>query len=195
MLIHNMKEAKSPYPLYFFCVRNSAEKERSDPEAILRCILRQICDLSGIDGLYDKLVERYADRKTAGYMSLDECTEMLIEVASARSATFIVIDALDECDRETRQDLIDALQNVVAESTSLVKIFISSREDGDIKRSMDLYPNVRIEAEQNQQDIELFVSLTVDELIRKKRLLGSEMVTDELRSDIKLSLQDKAQGM
>jgi hypothetical protein len=43
----------------------------------------------------------------------------------------IVVDALDECDSDTRWELVEALESIT-ESASLVKVFVSSREEGDL---------------------------------------------------------------
>lgn len=46
--------------------------------------------------------------------------------------TTIVIDALDECNSNERQYLLDSIEQILQDSFSLVKIFVSSRDDQDI---------------------------------------------------------------
>ena len=42
-------------------------------------------------------------------MNLEECTEIIISLTADRPLTTIVLDALDECDEETRPDLLEAI--------------------------------------------------------------------------------------
>lgn len=79
-------------------------------------------------------------------------------------------------------------------STSLVKIFVSSRNDDDIVLRLEKLPNLWIEAADNAGDIERFVQ---KEVIRCKEdgdlFRGS--VTDELLEKIVSSLTTRSQGM
>jgi hypothetical protein len=75
-----------------------------------------------------------------------------------------------------------------------VKIFVSSRDDNDIVCQLTLSPNVFIRADDNGEDIKHFVDSEVDQSIRNKRLLSGK-VSDELRSQIKITLTQGAQGM
>lgn len=79
--------------------------------------------------------------------------------------TTIVIDALDECDPNTRDELLQVLQTVLSESTSLVKIFVSSRDDGDIKCQLEEYPNLTISSSNNFSDIRAFVTFETEKLV------------------------------
>ena len=119
---------------------------------------------------------------------------MLVRLTTERRLSHIIIDALDECSRQEREYLLDALSQLTKESTGTVKVFISSRDDMDIVRSLAGCPNVLISAKSNQDDIATFVNLEVDNQIQKKRLLAGH-VSETLRDKIKQVLCDQAQGM
>ena len=119
---------------------------------------------------------------------------MLVQLTSKRRHCHIIIDALDECIREEREHLLDALSVIMKESTGIVKVFISSRDDMDIVRNLAGGPNVLISAKNNQDDIATFVRTEVDKQIEKKRLLSGQ-VSEALRHKIKQVLCDQAQGM
>ena len=119
---------------------------------------------------------------------------MLIRLTAKRRLSHIVIDALDECNRQEREHLLDALSQIMKESTGFVKVFISSRDDMDIVRRLAGGPNVLISAKSNQDDIAAFVNVEVDNQIQKKRLLAGH-VSETLRDKIKQVLCDQAQGM
>ena len=137
---------------------------------------------------------RTEDGLAAGPLSLKESISILIQLTAKRCLSHIIIDALDECNRDEREQLLDALSQVMKESTGIVKVFISSRDDMDIVRSLTGGPNVLISAKSNQDDIANFVHVEVDKQIQKKLLLAGH-VSESLRYKIKQVLCDQAQGM
>jgi hypothetical protein len=78
--------------------------------------------------------------------------------------TIIIIDALDECLRERRAILIESANPGVRISSSLVKFFISSREDGDIVSHLAEFPSLKT-LSGNQVDIEAFVEAEPGRLV------------------------------
>ena len=77
------------------------------------------------------------------------------------------------------------------DTTTSVKIFVSSREDGDIVSD---FPNIELAEEQNQIDIDMFVNSEVDKQIEKKSLLRGR-VPEALDQKIKDTLRRQARGM
>jgi hypothetical protein len=187
---------QTPYPVFFFCSRNVAEPERASPEEVLRSLVRQVSDLPGGPPLHQSLEKRFERRRVAGEISSDEAIEIIIATIQKRSLTYIIVDALDECDNESRGILIDTLKHIVAQSRSLVKVFVTSRTSpADIRVAMSGFPALLIDASRNMEDIRRFVVSEVDSAIKKKKLLPSETVTAELRQQIIRSLCDGASGM
>lgn len=161
----------------------------------MRCLLRQVSSPPGGQLLHQSLHHRYEERSITGLISIDECSETVIRIVDDRPLTYIVVDALDECDRENRWELINAFEHILQDSSSLVKIFVTSRDDQDLVLAMNNYPEVRIEATDNQDDISHYVSHSVDQLIREKKMLPTQGVPDKLRAQIKQRLCEGAQGM
>lgn len=108
--------------------------------------------------------------------------------------TTIVIDGLDECDRSTREYPLESLKEIVQSPSSLVKIFVSSRNDADIILSLNEVPNLYIEANDNTEDISRFVDAVVNECIQRKRLLGGQ-VKQELKEKVCTTISRDANGM
>jgi hypothetical protein len=106
----------------------------------------------------------------------------------------IIIDALDECDPARRHELLTGLDNIIQQSASLVKVFVSSRDDNDIVCQLNHSPNLFIRASDNSEDIERFVHSEVAQCIKDKRLLSGR-VSEGLKSRIIATLSDGAQGM
>lgn len=151
---------------YFYCMRNPAEPERAQCDKVLRCLVRQLASISLNDPILEPVRLRYEDAIDGDEdfddqeWTSDESTEILIELTNVYPSVTIVIDALDEVLESDRLDLVDALTAVLKESESLVKIFISSRDNVDITLRLEGTPNLRIGAKENSEDIDNFVYST-----------------------------------
>ena len=187
---------------FFYCAHAAAEPKRADPSEIMRSILRQLLRSGSDDPVKPAVADIYSTRKNEAeddgsdidVLTIAECMTLILEITNETSAT-IIIDALDECNpTTTRYQLISALQEIAQQSANVVKIFISSREDGDIVMRMKGVPNVLTGVNENSKDIQLFVEVEIDKAIEEKRLLGG-VVDDGLRSQIKSSLLQGANGM
>ena len=62
-----------------------------------------------------------------------ECEQQLLEAVNLYPRTTLVLDALDECDERSRIKFMQTIDFLVNESERALKVFISSRPDGDIK--------------------------------------------------------------
>ena len=126
-------------------------------------------------------------------LSIEDSTELIIALLDDNPAT-IIIDALDECQPNTRHELIKSLNDIVNKSANLVKVFVSSRDDIDLVLELADVPNIFISASDNRKDIEEFVHHEVENAIKRRRLLRGQ-VSDELKNRIIGTLIDGANGM
>jgi hypothetical protein len=201
LLTQEASVISKPAPFaYFYCSRNNAERPRGDdPEDILRCILEQLSSSKTSLPIRQLVVKKYKEKKEEvnqrkpEKLMLDETVEVILALLETNPAT-IVIDALDECDPSLRGELFDALETIIYESASLVKVFLSSRDDGDIGCRLNTLPNVFIRASDNKSDIERFVRTEVAAAIKRKKLIRGD-VSPELKDQIAKTLIDNAQGM
>lgn len=132
-------------------------------------------------------------RETAfasGTLNFEESRDILLQLAPCYQQITLVLDALDECNKQTRQQLLDALDMLVNQSKSCVKVFISSRPDEDIKRRFGDGLNMEIKATDNRDDIAKFV----DEKIENSSGWQDE-ITPEMKKEIRETLVDKSEGM
>ena len=106
-----------------------------------------------------------------------------------------MIDALDECDPAKRDKLLDALEDILEEAPSLVKIFVSSRNDQDIVSQLRHYPNLAIDSDRNGGDITEFVRTETNRLIEKRKLLKYSHEKAELTELITGQISKEADGM
>ncbi|KAH7076544.1 hypothetical protein BKA63DRAFT_510284 [Paraphoma chrysanthemicola] len=169
------QEGRSPKPIYFYCSRNPAEPSRSDPRAILASLAKQLS--CGPDGrtLLQHTIKMYEEKERNHFASnqlhIEESCQLLEDLTNEALQTIIIIDALDECDPTTRQLLLDAMEKVLKESSSLVKIFVSSRKNHDLALRLASYPGLEISSQKNGEDIAKFVTEEVERLVRTKQLL------------------------
>ena len=190
---------ENPPPAYFYCSRNPAERERSDPAAIMASIVRQLASLEPGYPLLSPVVKKYNEKEGSGFASggfrLEESCALILELAEEYPVIFIVLDALDECDPETRHELLETLQEIVAESPCLIKIFASSRDDGDLVSLLKGYHNLEISSKRNAEDIENFVRSETEQLVKKGRLLRHSRAKDEMKRLILEKVTEGAAGM
>lgn len=155
--------------------------------------MRQASDLPGGPPLHQTLKDRFDNRRVEGDVSGDEATEIIVNTIEDRLITYVVIDALDECDRQKRDILIDALKTILTQSNSLVKIFVTSRDNHqDIVWSMSGVPALCIDASRNQADVVQYVQHSVQLAVKKRKLLP---ITADVQQTIVDSLCNGADGM
>ncbi|KAF8244964.1 hypothetical protein K440DRAFT_507396, partial [Wilcoxina mikolae CBS 423.85] len=119
---------------------------------------------------------------------------LIVTLLNSYRRTTILIDALDESDPKKRANFLHALKKIIDTSTSLVKVFISNRDDGDIVLRLNEVPNLFIEANDNSHDIERFVQRELTRCIEERTLLGGNVST-ELQAEVSAVLLSKANGM
>ncbi|MCJ1350272.1 MAG: hypothetical protein MMC33_000253 [Icmadophila ericetorum] len=107
----------------------------------------------------------------------------------------MIINALGEYDLEKRADLLQKFERILSESSSLVKIFVSSRNDQDIVSRLQDYPNLRIGLERNTDDIKRFVKTEVGKLIKEEELLRFGHAKEEIKTLIIETVTKGAAGM
>ncbi|KAI1388967.1 uncharacterized protein F4822DRAFT_263886 [Hypoxylon trugodes] len=186
---------------YFFCDRNRSD--RQDPGSVLRSLIRQLSSKpeivraksgqSELD-IMDCTRQRYHGKKATGFASsrftIEECRDLLNDISKGYAQITVLIDGLDECDHKSRHLLIDALDDVVSTSPGLVKVFIASRDDDDIKQKYGGGHNLRIQASDNQADIDKYVAHKIDQTKWCRTGMPPEM-----RDEVIQTFRRKSQGM
>lgn len=164
----------------------------------MRALTKQLSSLKPESELLKPVARKFEEAKQANFASgaldLEQCRDLILELLPSYRQSNIIIDALDECDNKTRSSLISALRSIMSSAPNLVKIFISSRDDGDIVVRLKELPNVRINSKDNSSDIKEFVESEIDKRIDRQELLFGE-VPEDLRTHIKQTLIQDAGGM
>lgn len=189
----------NPQPVYFYFSRNSAEPTRSDPEAVLASLARQLSCFAHGKPLLGPSVDLYKRKELEGFASgclgLDESCALIIQLIKQYPVTTIILDALDECDPKKRPDMLKALERILRESSSLVKIFVSSRNDQNIVFRLRSYPNLEVNSCRNSDDIKAFVTKQTERLINDQELLRYSKSQTEMKGLIVERVVEGAHGM
>ena len=135
-------------------------------------LLKQLSIYKG--ELLAPIIEEYEEREGKGFasgpLSCDESTKIIIGLCKTWPRATIVIDALDECAEETREQLVDLLRDIHG-SGNLVKIFVSSRNLDKIGVLLDGVPSYLITVSDNRADIDLHIDLELKRCIDKNLIL------------------------
>ncbi|OCK86125.1 hypothetical protein K432DRAFT_341989, partial [Lepidopterella palustris CBS 459.81] len=189
----------NPQPVFFYSSRNTAEPGRSDPKVILASLVRQLSCLEPGKPLLKPTLDLYRKKEAEGFASgslrIEESCALIIQLTEQYPLTTIVIDALDECDPGKRRDLLKALERILRESTGLVKIFVSSRNDHDIVFRLQRYPNLEIQSDRNSDDIAVFVKDQTERLIEDGELLQYSDSQTEMKELIVKKVIEGSTGM
>lgn len=174
---------------FFYCNRN--ETERQSPLSVLRSFVRQLSTIAyDQDSIQKNLRQLHIQtRLKASELSMETCRGLLLELINLYPKTTLVLDALDECDNRKRGILLETFEYFLDHALRPVKIFISSRPDGDIKERFKGRANIEIQAADNHDDIATFVK---SEITKHRRW---NKISRGLQEEIVGTLQRRSQGM
>lgn len=184
---------------YFYCSRNPAEPERTQPAAILSCIIKQFCFPENGEPIRNAVLESHfraagiVDRSTA--LDVNQC-ERLIAALVDDLNTFIIVDGLDECDKADSQVLLWTFSRIMHTSTRGLKVFYSSRYEWAFMNHFTQIATTMIELpiEKNAMDLQSYVEAQVHKAIKMRMLLKGQ-VPPSLEQEINQVLVQGADGM
>ena len=184
-------QASSAPIAYFYCTKNSAEAERSNPDEIMGSVLRQLTVRHGSsttiqEGVLQEYERRQAVAKVDGFeiarLRVAECVRLILETTAENPAT-IIVDAVDEIQPSSRHVLLSALTQIVQDSQSVVKVFVTSRDDSNIHAILAEAVALRIKGEYVRKDMGDFVCQQVSFAIQNRRLLNGIISESQTRID------------
>jgi Cdc6-like AAA superfamily ATPase len=148
---------------YFYS--NCNDDSRLTPSAVLRSFLRQLSSSANGQAVQHELAQLYNSNKQRGFpeswLPDTEARHLLRRFTACYPQTTLIFDALDDCDEQTRMPFVDYLEDLTCSAAKPIKVFISSRLDGDIKERFESGPNVAITATEKADDIARFVEAEI----------------------------------
>lgn len=167
---------------YFYCNRN--EESRREPLSVLRSLVRQVSTAAQNPGAIRKTVQDlYRSMRLRGSeLTYDTCREQLLEAVNLYERTTLVLDALDECDPQSRSRIAETIKFLLSNSRKPVKVFVSSRPDRDIRKAFQSFANIEILAKLVDKDIQKFIYGEIEKYDKWKEMPTSlqEEIVQEL---------------
>lgn len=112
----------------------------------------------------------------------DKAQRLLVSLMNEMEAVFICLDALDECNFDEKNDLLQSIFVMIAECTN-AKIIVSSRAgDTEISEFLDGSPIITITARAVAKDVDLYVRSRIDKGSKRLQLALTEPFVDKLTS-------------
>jgi hypothetical protein len=121
---------------------------------------------------------------------LPSYTHAALELMNLIPEVYIVLDALDEC--EDRASLISEVIALFKASKIKMKLFITSRPETDLLKTLQNYPTVEILPYRTKADIQLVIEETVQWAINDGKL---KLRDTHLKTEIIETLKKGANGM
>ncbi|KAM0426280.1 hypothetical protein ACHAPT_008320 [Fusarium lateritium] len=179
---------------YFYCSRS--DPARQDIRSILRSYIRQLSEIPRRSESIHRASYNLAEnrKRVQQDIELQDCKSALVEMINSYPRTTLVLDALDECDSNTRQQLATFLKDLVKESTHLLKVFVASRKETDIETYLGSFQGpqmlVQISTSDNKGGIKKFVN---DEMAKFEK--NWPFMNPDLKICVEDTLVEKRDGM
>ena len=126
-----------------------------------------------------------------------ELQDIFLAMVQQYDSVFLVLDALDECTLEQRNELCGFFAEIVELSNvtnhGFVKLFVASRKELDIEKTFlrKSFPTIEVEARKVNSDIKLYVQAQIEKLSHN----GLLALSDIMKKKILTTLTTNAGGM
>lgn len=174
---------------FVYCNYKESQEASTYMKVVIKQLSRRMDELPvELENLYDK---HYRNASNPGYKELQN---VLIQISECFEKVFWVLDALDECSKDQRQEIFEVFSGIISPEIATrgnFKIFVTSRKEQDIQRAFERFEVVEVEAKKVNKDIESYVNSRLSQYTQD----GTLEIPDSLKSTIISVLVDKAGGM
>lgn len=178
---------------YFFCDITSEDGKTA--VAVLRGLLFQVCKQRH-DLLRRYLLPIWQTHGTALFQSFDALWDILVKIGADETldAIYCLVDALDECHRDSQTIFLQQLQQTFKNHgseglVSKLHFLVTSRPYEDIREYLGEFPNENLVFfPQLKNDVETFIAERVAYLAKKKHY------TAKIKHEVERIMKNKAEG-
>jgi hypothetical protein len=164
---------------------NFQEQGQQTPIDTFSSLVKQLAFKAKV--LPKAIQEAYNDNKKP---RLDQLREILLEIGKSFAQTFIIFDALDECDKVLQRETLLPIFHRIGKAG--INLFLTSREHpDDIQASFANITKLRLWAKND--DISSYIEQRIADSSRAKSLINQG--NPELKEKIISALQECANGM
>ncbi|OBT84701.1 hypothetical protein VE02_06110 [Pseudogymnoascus sp. 03VT05] len=190
-LQNKVERAPSKAFAYFFC--DDQDQDRKTPIAILRSLIWQI--LLRRNELFDIIkadFDAQGNTITENFSTLARIFKGMLRDERA-GEVFVLIDALDECDRSLRKGLLfsirELFQTSLTTQTGKFKFLVKSRPENDIMEDLSgVGTRLLMNSTSVNYDLSMYIDSEVDRLAKRKGY------TPELKEMVENTLKNEAEG-
>ena len=174
---------------YYYC--DYADSRTLQAEHLFEAIMKQLI----MQSLVPTEVERQLRQSVIDEARVPGAALLQRSILSSIEAfpgLYIIIDGLDECEKEARRDTITLIEALLVRDKAAVKTFVSCREDEHILRSLDVHPCIQLSETMMATDINSFITGNVRSKVESGELrINNPALEDEIVAE----LVTKAHGM
>jgi hypothetical protein len=177
---------KSAHLAYYFC--DNKDDKRKTSLSILRGILLQL--FTQRPKLFALVETEYNLKKASIVENFDVLWRWLVEISKscAESEICILIDAIDECERSSRRELLSLITKL--DPTARSRFIITGRPESDIEDIAHIAGQpLRLDSGRINHDLSKFIDAKVKDLAKIQKDYPQKLL-----SDIRAALHDQAGG-
>ena len=175
--------------IYFYC--DYADLPTLQPVNVYRALLQQ---LFFKDCLTEYAINTVIKTVKENVHGPDEkmLTELLYAAVQSRPGLCLIVDGLDECERNVQETITSTLCHLVTIGNTVVKILMTGRDETHLLSRLRGFGRLQIFSHASRADIRSYISHSIVSRIESGNLtLRNQTLKDEIIS----RLADKAQGM
>jgi len=173
---------------YFFC--DFASRRSLEIQTVLSSFVKQILNVFAITPELEEKLERHFGGVQRP-PTMEQLFQILASSAQLPDITYFIVDGLDECSDNDKRRLLLYLKRLLG-IRERIKVLVSSRNEAEISRSLELFYKVSLDTPRTCSDIEIFVA---DKLQTKVEEGGLILQSSSMIDEIKETLVRKFDGM
>jgi len=182
-----------PAVLFFYC--KGDDKDRNNFASIARTFLSQLLGYNrGI--LLPYYYETFSKSTEAVLDNRSTLEELLQVTIQNCQSVYIVIDGIDECERDERRRISQwfrkLVENLPASNPDSVRCLFVSQDDGIARKDFAGITPLRIKSSDNQSDIKEYSSSWAAKIQSK---FGEAYISEDCRKEIASKIPEAANGM
>ena len=192
-LVHLAERSSQITLAYYFC--DNKDERRRTATAILRGLLLQL--LRQRPMLFKHIQAEFDTSRDNLFTNFYALWRIFVGIVQDHGVgeVYCLVDALDECEKESRQLLLKSLSKLFGpyqNRKTSVKFIVTSRPESDITEILSAIDpavlRIHVDSGRVNHDLQKFINVKVDELSKTKRYKSG------LRDKIRDALTDKAGG-
>ncbi|KAI9767041.1 MAG: hypothetical protein M1840_006000 [Geoglossum simile] len=178
-----------PFVRFFFCRYDQPESLKA--KTILGSLIKQCLDIDSMSSQLEAELGQLLESSPPDFEDLNELMESVLSVSKDQ---FIVIDAIDECEKAERNLFLSALRRFIDSPKATLKIFLTSGLHIGVELERALEPNYRMSmaSPHTHSDIKTYIESSIAEKLENGELVVGQ---PQLIIEVRDALVGGAQGM